>query len=327
MAQPNLQALLAPGARARNLDLNALLAIASHEGASGRIGDGGHAFGPFQMNDAGGVLTGKLNGLTPQQKNAWAWSPQGIKFAEDSIARVAAGERGAQAVRDIATRFERPANVGAEISDALAHYGGSGPQNVPVRTLMSVGAAPAPSPGAAPTDNPLSGLLGQLVGQTNQSLGLGDGTSDLAGLLANAAFGTPKPKPGKPGQGMGGLTPKPIGGNAITGLKFQGDTAGEQPGFLGKLSQAARAVGAQAIRINSGYRTPTHNAAIGGVQGSLHTKGLAMDGEALISGRWVPLGIALKPVAPRFGLRSGAVPGFFNGKPDPVHVDAGFGVR
>lgn len=323
MAQANLSALLAPGARARNLDLKALLAITSHEGAGGGIGDGGHAFGPFQLNNAGGVLTGKFPGWTPQQINAWAWSPAGINYALNGISKVASGQRGAQAVESIASKFERPANVQAEISDALAHYGGPVPaSNVPARTLMSVGAAPVPSPGAAPTGN----LLGQIMAQTNQMVGLGDSTN-LAGLLANAALGTPKPKPGKPGQGQGGLTPRPIGGNGVYGLKFQGSTSGEQPGFLGELTKAAKAVGAQAIRINSGYRTPQHNAAVGGVQGSLHTRGLAMDGEALIRGQWVPLGVALKPVAPRFGLRSGAVPGFFNGKSDPVHVDAGYGVR
>ena len=31
------------------------------------------------------------------------------------------------------------------------------------------------------------------------------------------------------------------------------------------------------VRVNSGYRCPAHNAAVGGVKGSNHTKGLAAD--------------------------------------------------
>ena len=31
------------------------------------------------------------------------------------------------------------------------------------------------------------------------------------------------------------------------------------------------------VRVNSGYRCPTHNAAVGGVKGSKHTLGLAAD--------------------------------------------------
>jgi cell wall-associated NlpC family hydrolase len=113
-------------AQALGLDPRAVLAIAGHEGLSGGIGDGGHAFGPFQENNAGGVLTGKFQGQTPQQINQWAWSNQGIDSALGQIAGVARGLKGEQAIRAITTRFERPANPGAEISDALAHYGQSG---------------------------------------------------------------------------------------------------------------------------------------------------------------------------------------------------------
>lgn len=327
MAAPaSLVNLLAPGAKTRGLDLNALLAIASHEGAGGGIGDNGHAFGPFQLNDAGGVLTGKLAGLSPAQKNAWAWSPAGIKFAENGIARVASGLHGADAVRAIASRFERPANVQAEISDALAHYGKTGATLAPT---SSAPGPPAPSPGGQSSG--FASLLPGLIGSTNALLGM-DSSPTLGNLLQAAWDGPPKPpKPptggGKrpPGNGALGAPTGPIGPGLSGGaFKFEGDTKGEQQGFLNGLASAARAVGATAIRINSGYRSPAHNAAVGGVQGSLHTQGRALDGEALINGRWVPLGVALKPVAAKYGLRSGAVPGFFHGKPDPVHVDAGY---
>src|SRR4051812_40460674 len=98
-------------------------------------------------------------------------------------------------------------------------------------------------------------------------------------------------------------------------------TQGERAAFIHALTQAARAAGATRIRVTSGYRSPAHNAAVGGVSHSNHTTGNAMDGYALIGGRWVPLGVALKNVAGRYGLRSGDVPGFYNGGPDPVHVD------
>lgn len=305
MPQPNLASLLAPGAKTRNLDLNALLAIAGHEGASGRIGDGGHAFGPFQLNNAGGVLTGKFQGETPEQINQWAWSPAGIKYAEDGIARVAGGQRGAQAIKSIATGFERPANVGAEISDALAHYGGSAASAAPVFS----GAPAGPSPAAQPESNP---LLGQLLSQTNQMVGLGSSPS-LASLLS----GSPIAKASA--AAVPTRAPAAVSGS----VKFLGDTQGEKPQFLGSLAEAVKAVGGSQVRINSGYRSPQHNAAVGGVQGSNHTTGDALDGEVLINGRWVPLGAALLPVAQKYGLRSGAVPGFFNGRPDPVHVDDG----
>lgn len=107
---------------------------------------------------------------------------------------------------------------------------------------------------------------------------------------------------------------------------YLGDTAGEKARFLAELQAAAHAAGASRIRVTSGYRSPSHNAAVGGVAHSNHTTGNAMDGYALIRGQWIPLGVALKNVAGRYGLRSGDVPGFFNGHPDPVHVDDGANV-
>jgi hypothetical protein len=206
MSQPPLASLLAPGAKARNLDLNALLAIAQHEGASGGIGDGGHAFGPFQLNNAGGVITGKFGGQTPQQINQWAWSPTGINYALDGISKVASGQHGEQAVRSIASKFERPANVNAEIQDALAHLGKNGASTPPVFS----GSSPTPSAAARPESNP---LLGQLIAQTNEMVGLGSNPS-LAGLLSGPANAALSPHPGsgatvggKAGQGQSGLPP------------------------------------------------------------------------------------------------------------------------
>ena len=39
------------------LDPDAVMRVAAGEGLGGGIGDAGHAFGPFQLNNAGGVIT------------------------------------------------------------------------------------------------------------------------------------------------------------------------------------------------------------------------------------------------------------------------------
>jgi hypothetical protein len=102
---------------------------------------------------------------------------------------------------------------------------------------------------------------------------------------------------------------------------------GEKPDFLKKVSAAVAAIGGTKIRVNSGYRSPAHNKAVGGASNSNHMYGRAMDGQAFIPGRgWVDLGIALAHVAPKFGLRSGA--SFdWGGRPDTPHVDDGFNQR
>lgn len=110
----------------QRLDPAATLAVASREGLSGAIGDGGHAFGDFQLNNAGGVITGKFAGMTPAQIEAWANSPQGITYALAGLAKVAANQTGSQAVNSIVTGFERPANIPGEIAGATAALGSYG---------------------------------------------------------------------------------------------------------------------------------------------------------------------------------------------------------
>lgn len=49
------------------------------------------------------------------------------------------------------------------------------------------------------------------------------------------------------------------------------------PRLVSALEVLRAAVGGKAIRINSGYRCPSHNKSVGGVQNSQHVLGLAVD--------------------------------------------------
>lgn len=110
---------IAARAQQFGLDPDAVLRVAAGEGLSGGIGDSGHAFGPFQLNNAGGVITGKFTGQSPDQINEWAWSPPGVEYALSGIAKVAKGLRGDEAIRRIITDFERPADIPSSIARAL----------------------------------------------------------------------------------------------------------------------------------------------------------------------------------------------------------------
>lgn len=87
-----------------------------------------------------------------------------------------------------------------------------------------------------------------------------------------------------------------------------------------QLLQALNRLAAQkgvVVDVNSGYRTPAHSVAVGGFADDPHTRGIAVD--AYVDGR--PVGKVF--TAAQFkaaGLVTGNQPGFFNGKPDPEHV-------
>lgn len=169
---------------ARNVDPNAANAVFGREGASGAIGDGGHAFGPGQFNNAGGVWTGRDPGATPEQLNQAAWSQPGLTELADDVAKVAAGQRGNSAISSIVSRFERPANPQAEIQGAEAAYG-SAPQlaaaAAPQAPAQMQAAPPAPlatAASAAPAPLNRQGFAAGLIGAMNHSGGI-----DANGLL------------------------------------------------------------------------------------------------------------------------------------------------
>ena len=133
------------------VDPQAALAVASAEGLSGGVGDGGHAFGPFQLNDAGGVITGR-----PGNHRAFAESPEGIEWALGQIGRVAKGLKGRAAVEAIVRRFERPAAPDAEITRARGAMGGFGGSGAP-------GGVSSPPLAATPTPDQGGDFRSQLA--------------------------------------------------------------------------------------------------------------------------------------------------------------------
>lgn len=165
MAVSPITAAIIQGAKARGLDPNAVIAVSKQEGLSGGIGDGGHAFGPFQENDAGGVLTGRFPGENPAQLQAWAESPAGINDALNRIAKVASGLHGAQAVDAIVSRFERPANIPREEAGALSSYGAPLPSGAAI-TPGPVATTPHAAPLAGTNTAPIAAAL-RLLAQSS----------------------------------------------------------------------------------------------------------------------------------------------------------------
>lgn len=134
-------------ARKHNLDPQAVLAVARGEGGTsyGAVGDGGHAFGPFQLNNAGGVLTGR-----PGDHAKFANSPAGLEFALSGMAKAGAGGlTGRAAVERIINNYERPADKATSIRNALARLGGGGYTGAAAGPTPPV-AAPAAPQQAAP---------------------------------------------------------------------------------------------------------------------------------------------------------------------------------
>jgi len=132
--QPSsIQQLISSRATQLGVDPRAALAVAGQEGLSGRIGDYGTSFGPFQLHWGGAYPSFAPHG-DPQAAQAWAQSPQGINYALGQIAGVARGLRGQPAVNAIVTRFERPAAPGPEAARAWASYGGT---NVPATSTVA----------------------------------------------------------------------------------------------------------------------------------------------------------------------------------------------
>jgi hypothetical protein len=180
--QPSLAQLLAAQlARYPTLDPKAVLAVAAQEGLGGGIGDQGTSFGPFQLHYGGAYPSSAPQGAQASQQ--WAWSPAGLQYALSRIASVAGGLHGAQAVANIVSRFERPANPGREIAGALAAYGLPAGSATQYQTQSGGGGT---TPGAAPVPAVRQFAPGTLAAAqaAHQAVGLGPVGPALAALLS-----------------------------------------------------------------------------------------------------------------------------------------------
>lgn len=108
------------------VDVRAIVADALHEGASGAIGDGGLAYGPFQdhlTEFSGRPFYGK--GKDNLVVNAWAWSENGIRYSVRQMATgnpSAKGLTGASAVTAIVYGYERPQDKPGAVKTRVAEY-------------------------------------------------------------------------------------------------------------------------------------------------------------------------------------------------------------
>lgn len=320
----NVAHYIAQRARALGLDPNAVLAVARQEGLSGGVGDHGTSFGPFQLHIGGAMPRGIRN---PQ---AWAESPAGINYALSRINSVAHGLRGRQAIENIVSRFERPANVAGEVAGALADYGkgGSSPALRMSQIISGHGGG-----GGLGAMNPRQMLSQFMLEQAQAELG-GSGTNPVAaegtGLLQlamarkalQAAASAPRASAGmgraRGSLGNGGYSSSPGSYSNIRALPGV-NIAKVDPRLLNAINRVAKSHGV-VVTINSGYRTPQHSVAVGGFANDPHTRGVAVD--AYVNGK--PIGQVFGPgVWSSLGVTSGDVPNFYNGRPDPEHLQIG----
>lgn len=239
-------------APAYGVDPRAALAVALTEGLSGAVGDGGHAFGPFQLNDAGGVLTGR-----PGDHRAFAESNAGIDWALQRIASSgAAGKTGAPAINAIVHNFERPANPGAEVARALANYGQTPATMTPSRATVPV--APPTQTAAAPATDVRRQLALELLKQSQSAT---PNYSPLLRLAQSARM--PQVAPAAPAAPRPALTPMTTAGPVPTAppanpgkwLHVSGDSTleGVNPTLVSAVAALAASIG-KPITVTSGHR-------------------------------------------------------------------------
>lgn len=236
-------------ARKYRLDPAAVLAVARGEGGTsyGAVGDGGHAFGPFQLNNAGGVLTGR-----PGNHAAFANSRAGLEFALSGMAKAgAAGLTGRAAVERIIRNYERPADKETSVRNALARLGSGRVPSAgaadPPRQTAGARAAPGMSAPSVPSEDPRRQLLFSLI-QARRS-GNSDRSPIIAALqnlqrapqVAPAAQSprqpAPPPPPPPPARAAAAVGGRPPAGASLDSLLSQygladAVTSGDRPGAI-----------------------------------------------------------------------------------------------
>lgn len=144
--------------------------------------------------------------MTPEQKNAWAWSPEGLKFQLSGVAGAAGGQHGARAVENIIRLYERPADPNGEVSRALGGESLPVPAAGGAATASFAGGTGAPNRRAfaqallsaiSPTGQLENQGLSQALQARNQPLQAAWGDHPGSGAVVG----------GKAGQGQAGLPP------------------------------------------------------------------------------------------------------------------------
>ena len=87
--------------------------------------------------------------------------------------------------------------------------------------------------------------------------------------------------------------------NAQKATRGQGKLAGVNPSLVAKLDTVQQQFGN--LPINSGYRSPSHNAAVGGARGSQHMQGNAVDVD--VSGKSIAERLAIINAASKAGIK------------------------
>lgn len=169
-----------------------------------------------------------------------------------------------------------PWGTGSLVQKMLGGAGGAVPSSSVAPSFAS--APPSPTPPASTGGAGISPLLGQLLSQTNQMVGLG-ASPTLESLLSaapsapatsthsplQAAWGTPGGATvgGKAGQGQKGLPPL----SSVGGVQVDSAIAPTVAQFISRFG----------VTPTSGYRSAAHNAAVGGATHSDHLSGDAVD--------------------------------------------------
>ncbi len=240
-ATPGALGAIQRASAAKGLDWRPLASVAQYEsGLNPRaLGDGGHAFGLFQNNNAGGTITGDPNPRRFFDPNVSAG------YTANALSKLGLqGMTPEQQLHAIVYRYERPADPGKEYAAALANYrtryAGLAPQAraqaaqpspaTPPRSAPVAGTPQASAPVAPPTPNfaPLQAGFA-LSQQSNQraldALGKLSGQNVMAPQSPNLAalmqFQQPTP--------VAPLTPAPLQTTAPTPVRPTAPTAPTAP--------------------------------------------------------------------------------------------------
>jgi len=162
------------------LDPQAMIAVAHAESGlrPGAIGDGGHAFGLFQFNNAGGVITGQPNPERYLDPNFNAMEAARHMSTIPGLV----GAKGQKAINLMVTKFERPADPGSEVKRASSFYGSLSPGAVTRAVAYNgiITGTDSKAPRTAPNAS-LGGGQGDSTSQPYQS------AQSLLGYLLNAS--------------------------------------------------------------------------------------------------------------------------------------------